>query len=664
MTKYKHFLLLFSYLLCLFLCLWVYLNKPNALVDQNFYIHFNYNDEFIQNNYDSRFFGVDGYLEKLRLAEKNAAIVFSKNDIYILKYAYQPRFTFLHDTNTKTTELVLRDTYEYIKLSDYNTFEEFFTKFTTTYNYNWTHTNTSTFNKKSYHTTKVYGSDYSYFYKATNDSDYYIVYSAHNDNNFKNVATYSNESLNGVGSKIQSIPAINGIKGESGNKLIIPTYYDVYGFNPPSSSKYTTLFSIDARLNASEWQNFSYNFSFQSDKELFIPTKVFDVFGMVVENNKYHWEDLNYSTDKESYCVLNYDTPSLFMYDESTRTYSVKVNIDNCVNIDKYDFIYIRTMTNGADKSYNIKTNFSHALGVYVNDIYQDGIIDEIVLNPKYTTFFSSPLDVYSGFFFYQEIEDKTSKYSRWNGVAFFDNETGKPRTDVPLTGMSFKNYKNEKFWRLDSYFGQKEKYSLYTYMYNTDSEYSKVIKYIYKPLDNNGNPNIYISTNKINDDRYGTTGTITDSNGNSVTIDTNIKFDDYDYIDENTFFDDLIYTLFRFFVPTADEFKQIIERFDNTLSKKLGGVWQLIKLPITLFSNLIDSNVGDSCLNIPSITEPFTGIKIYDGDSLCFSEFRNTLPTLFNVSDLILSIIATLGLANAYRIKFKKIIGGEKYVS
>ena len=129
MTKYKHFLLLFSYLLCLFLCLWVYLNKPNALVDQNFYIHFNYNDEFIQNNYDSRFFGVDGYLEKLRLAEKNAAIVFSKNDIYILKYAYQPRFTFLHDTNTKTTELVLRDTYEYIKLSDYNTFEEFFTKF-------------------------------------------------------------------------------------------------------------------------------------------------------------------------------------------------------------------------------------------------------------------------------------------------------------------------------------------------------------------------------------------------------------------------------------------------------------------------------------------------------------------------------------------------------
>lgn len=643
----------------------LHLDKPNALVDNKFYIHFNYNDKFIQKNYDPRFFGSDGYLEKLRTAKQTATIIFSKDDIYVLQSTWFPTFTFLHDTHSKTTEMVLKDSVRYIKLSDYDSFEEFYAKFLTCNTVVWDkYTSSSTFVKRSYHTKKAYGSDYSYFYSVTNDSDYFIVYSAYNPYGYNSGVAYTNTSMSSAANKIQSIPNINGVKGENGGSLHAPTYYDIYDYNPPISSKYTTLFSIDARLNASQWEDFSYNFSFQSDKELFIPSKVFQVYGMVVENNKYHWEDLNYSADKESYCVLNYDTPSLFMYDESTRTYSVKLNIDSCVNTDKYDFIYIKTMTNGADKSYNIKTNFSHALGVYVNDIYQDGIIDEITLNPKYSTFFSSPLDIYSGFFFYQEIEDKTSEYARWNGVAFFDNETGKPRTDVPLTGVSFKNFNGEKFWRLDSNFGQKEKYSLYTYMYNTDPEYSKIIKYIYKPLDNNGNPNIYVSTSKIDDDRYGVSGVITDSNGNSVNIDTSIKFDDYDYIDENTFFDDLISTIFRLFVPTSEEFKTIINRFDNTLSKKLGGIWQLIKLPITLFSNLIDDDVGNSCLNIPSIVEPFTGIKIYQGDSLCFSKFRSTLPTLFNISDLILSIIATLGLANAFRIKFKKIIGGEKYVS
>lgn len=629
-------------------------NSLSALVNNENFVFFDYGNEKIINSVNKNYIGQNGYLEKLRkyiegyynIKKIPMQILFTKNDIYVVKGNVDLSFSISYNQNTNTSSIVLRKETNYqkgnsytFKLSDFTSIDDLISSLDN--------------NDKSHYcnmgectiltTTSKHNEDLSfksYDYLDSDNFDYIVPYYGTNNSVLKTKGYNSSTTL-------YNMPSISG---NIGFDTQLPYSYDLYSYDfkiPPK----TWVFSVDLFVRKEDLENMISKISFKNST--FVNLDKIQVLGRIEENGVYHWEDLTYRTGKESYITPNYQEKY------ENETYSATFIYDGGKNIDKYEYFYFKFYLKGAKSAYSFNFEEHNLLGTYFNDIDQTGIFDYITaLSMDNLHIFSTPLEKYNYHFFYNDYIDKTT-----NGLfplhKFFKiPELSSDDIDKYEIGSYKSKYGNFIEVYADSI---TNKLGLYTYLVNgkKNGVYNTINElYYYTPVDEETKePILYVSTGTLDGSRLFGDIHYVDSNGNIVS--GTLRDDFEDYYDGDSILKKISNMVLKFFFPSSEELSTILSKLNDVLREKLGGFWRLIEIPITLFSNIISSDVGSSCLSIPDIKEPFTGMTLFDNTSFCFSSLRDSLPGLFNISDLLISIIATLGLANAFRKQFSNILGG-----
>ena len=160
---------------------------------------------------------------------------------------------------------------------------------------------------------------------------------------------------------------------------------------------------------------------------------------------------------------------------------------------------------------------------IFISDVCQDCIIDNIYQTNDSVIIFSTNVDNYTRGFYYQHYVDESTE-GIYNSVGLVDFNT------LKFDSSTYSEYDLD----YTSYYGKFSKSvglsslnnkGFYSTIVNADKSFGFLNKYLYVPCDYDGNPIIYISNNKIDDDRLGSTIIYADKNGIIKTNHLNSSF-------------------------------------------------------------------------------------------------------------------------------------------
>lgn len=589
------------------------------------------------------------------LNDKRKIIFFSKNDIYVLDLSGSSVYlAFGYDNDSNETKLSLTTNsstrYKLWKLTDFDHITTFLNSISNDKDYETVWGRMLTVSSK--HSENKFNTSYDYL--DSDNYDYLVPYWKHTNNS----TIISTGSCNGglcPDLLLSNKPYINGVGGFN---VPVGMAYDLYGYNLGSLRQIKKIFSVDIQVAPEDLSKYLVNLSFNTLSETHLD-KV-QVFGRITKDNVYYWEDITYKTGKTNYYVPGYSFEKYTNY-----KYSIKLHFDHGQNLEKYDMFYIKYyFHNGASNVYNISYDGDKMGLVFFNDISQFGIFDNIntTISMKKAHIFTTRSSLYNEHFYYLDDTELISDDFRTSYNLFDTKNLSILETDKSNTRL-YSSY-NGHFSKVNAgTFGTSKNIGLYTYLRNisvTNTSYfngSVNMKYYYVPVDPTTlEPILYVSTGIIDDSRLSMSFNYVDENGDII---SGTIYDEFEEVLDTNFLTRFFNNFLKIFIPTDSQLNGAIKNLKINLSKKLGGVWQLLEIPINIFNNLLDNKETNSCITFPSLTEPFSGITFYSGDTLCFIEFREKLPQLFTITDLIISIIATLSLGTVYYHKIKRLVGG-----
>ncbi|MGN1358445.1 MAG: hypothetical protein ACI4WU_03650 [Bacilli bacterium] len=113
-------------------------------------------------------------------------------------------------------------------------------------------------------------------------------------------------------------------------------------------------------------------------------------------------------------------------------------------------------------------------------------------------------------------------------------------------------------------------------------------------------------------------------------------------------------------FVPSKEELQSLIDEFTETMETKLGAIYQVSDMLISILKSIFVPSSRNSCITFPEILDPMFNKKIISQIDYCFDSLRTDFSFLFTISDMIISIVCTLSFANMLYKKFEGFIGGD----
>lgn len=121
-----------------------------------------------------------------------------------------------------------------------------------------------------------------------------------------------------------------------------------------------------------------------------------------------------------------------------------------------------------------------------------------------------------------------------------------------------------------------------------------------------------------------------------------------------------LIDGLKSLFVPDQEELTDLIDSFKATMETKLGAIYQVADLLVSVVRSVLDPASSNSCMTFPEIKDPMFDKLLIEQTDYCFDSLRTDFGFVFTLSDMIISIVCTLAFANMLYKKYEAFIGGN----
>lgn len=113
-------------------------------------------------------------------------------------------------------------------------------------------------------------------------------------------------------------------------------------------------------------------------------------------------------------------------------------------------------------------------------------------------------------------------------------------------------------------------------------------------------------------------------------------------------------------FVPDSEDLNSLIDDFKNTMSEKLGVIYQSGELIIDIFQGIIDDSTPENaCLTFPELKVPNVEQPIINETDFCFDEVTNEIPILLTIIRGVTGIFITLMFINMLKKKYDTFING-----
>ena len=113
-------------------------------------------------------------------------------------------------------------------------------------------------------------------------------------------------------------------------------------------------------------------------------------------------------------------------------------------------------------------------------------------------------------------------------------------------------------------------------------------------------------------------------------------------------------------FVPDSEEMNELINNFKNTMSEKLGVIYQAGDLIIDIFQKIIDdTSPENACLTFPRLKLPEVDQAIIEETDFCFNTITDEIPILLTTIRGATGIFITLSFINMLKKKYDDFING-----
>lgn len=121
-----------------------------------------------------------------------------------------------------------------------------------------------------------------------------------------------------------------------------------------------------------------------------------------------------------------------------------------------------------------------------------------------------------------------------------------------------------------------------------------------------------------------------------------------------------LIDGLKSLFVPSQEELNSLIDNFKATMETKLGAIYQVADLLVSVVQSVLSPASSNSCITFPEVKDPMFNKILINQTEYCFDSLRTDFSFLFTLSDMIISIVITLSFGNMLYKKYEAFIGGN----
>lgn len=112
-------------------------------------------------------------------------------------------------------------------------------------------------------------------------------------------------------------------------------------------------------------------------------------------------------------------------------------------------------------------------------------------------------------------------------------------------------------------------------------------------------------------------------------------------------------------FIPDSEEFEDLINDFKDTISLKLGVIYQAGDLIINIFTSIInDDSPENACLTFPKVTLP-NDLTIIEQTQFCFNSVTDNVPILLTLIRSLSGIFITITFINMLKKKYDDFING-----
>ena len=112
-------------------------------------------------------------------------------------------------------------------------------------------------------------------------------------------------------------------------------------------------------------------------------------------------------------------------------------------------------------------------------------------------------------------------------------------------------------------------------------------------------------------------------------------------------------------FIPDSEEFQDLINDFKDTMSEKLGVIYQAGDLIINIFTSIInDDSPENACLTFPNVSLP-DGTDIIQEQQFCFNTVTDEFPILLTLIRSLSGIFITITFINMLKKKYDDFING-----
>lgn len=405
-------------------------------------IVYNYDDEFIIENHKSEFFGESGYLEQLRLLvdQKSTSaswqIYFSKNNLCVYELFYNsnygkfmsPMFNIVSSDTDSYSDVVFSANnlvYSYC-LNDYNSFDAMKESVISANGVN----NGVPLYERIINNQPFLTDTIDYF--DIGFTDYVIPYYYHNGVARNIISTF----FTAVGDTSDTM-LVNGTHSSSvlahtastfGSPVeVFPSYYDLYGYNEPSSSiePETSSFQIYNNAFIIDYDNLnksSSSFSFKVVDSVSPTISSVEFYGLVNDNGLMHYELLpNDYITKFNYTTSFVNRIFTFSFDVNSFIYTDFV-YDQYLS--KFEKIYVKINYENPVK-YN-KSSYTETLGlssqIVLNDVCSECLFLQLDSSGRNTYMFSANKDFDSSKIYFSDVIGNDFLYNEFAYVDLSSN--------------------------------------------------------------------------------------------------------------------------------------------------------------------------------------------------------------------------------------------------
>ena len=386
--------------------------KPNALVNNQNIITFNYNDPFVIENHNPDFFGESGYLNQLKnfvdgLDDSfSYSIYFSKDDIFVYKFSNEyyssSNFSFSLISNGLSIRFdsshSLTDFY-FFRFSDVNNNFSDFKSLISSTNFYYKHFNNSWSLLSFESNNDLRYIDFNYFdyfddYIIPFYSQYSFKYLVSSSNYF-----YQKLSIN------DSVYSVNDT---------ILSYNMLFGYLEPTSNlslNYNSLYNVGIILDREHLDSTSGSFEFTYSNDN-ISIDSIDFYGVETVDNVSHYVLINSLITNFDYSLTNSSKHFKFSFSNNSFTY---------FDLSAYSQIYVKVNFDGSvffnSSTWNYRFGSIYTINIVLNDLCQDCLFVRLTSTLNNSLVFSKPGVSSSTKLFYNDVSFLASAYGQNSDV-------------------------------------------------------------------------------------------------------------------------------------------------------------------------------------------------------------------------------------------------------